>query len=94
MLLVFKPFRIGDQIELVDSAAGPNVQGRVTDLTLMYVVLREELDDGTVQMVQIPNNLFFQKTIRRKGGRRSIELDDYVDKHGLAGREQSPPTEQ
>ena len=41
LLMLFKPFRIGDQVEIVDNAAGPNVGGRVTDVTLMYVVLRE-----------------------------------------------------
>ena len=72
MLVIFKPFRIGDTIEIVETAAGPNVAGRVTDLTLMYVVLREEQADGTVQMVQVPNNLFFQKLVRRRAGRRSV----------------------
>ncbi len=92
LLLLVKPFRIGDYVELVETAAGPNVNGRVTDLTLMYVVLREELDDGSAQMVQIPNNLFFQKMIRRRSGRRAINLEDHVDKHGLQGRDQTPPT--
>jgi small-conductance mechanosensitive channel len=90
LLLIFKPFRIGDYIELVESAAGPNIGGRVTDLTLAYVVLREDVD-GEVSLVQVPNNLFFQKTVRRQAGRRAVELQDHVDKHGLAGREKAPP---
>ena len=91
MLLIFKPFRIGDTIEIVDTAEGPNVSGRVMDLTLMYTVLREERDDGTVNLVQIPNNLLFQRTVRRRAGRHAVSLADHVDKHGLAGREKSPP---
>ena len=90
LLLIFKPFRIGDHIELVESAAGPNIGGRVTDLTLAYVVLREETAEG-VSLVQVPNNLFFQKTVRRQAGRRAVELKDHIDKHGLAGREKAPP---
>jgi small-conductance mechanosensitive channel len=92
LLLVFKPFRIGDTVEIVDSAAGPNVTGRVTDVTLMYTVLREEAaDGGEASFAQVPNNVFFQKTIRRRAGRRSIPLEAHVDKHGLVGREQTPP---
>ena len=89
-LMIFKPFRIGDYVELVESAAGPNVGGRVTDVTMMYVVLREETDEGPA-FVQVPNNLFFQKTIRRRAGRRAVPIEQHVEKHGLTGREQPPP---
>ena len=90
MLMIFKPFRIGDVVEIVDNAAGPNVGGRVADVTLMYVVLREETEDGPA-FIQIPNNLFFQKTIRRRAGRRAVPIEQHVEKHGLTGREQPPP---
>ena len=90
MLLIFKPFRIGDEVEFVDNPAGPNVGGRVTDVTLMYVVLREEKGEGSA-FIQVPNNLFFQKTIRRRRGKRSVPIEQHVEKHGLNGREQTPP---
>ena len=64
LLMIFKPFRIGDMVEIIDSAAGPNVGGRVTDVTLMFVVLREESgqgDGGPASLIQVPNNVFFQK---------------------------------
>ena len=94
LLMIFKPFRIGDIVEIVDSAAGPNVGGRVTDVTLMFVVLREgdgEGDGGPASLIQVPNNIFFQKTIRRRAGRRAIPLEAHIDKHGLTGRERAPP---
>ncbi len=94
LLMIFKPFRIGDMVEIIDTAAGPNVGGRVTDVTLMFVVLREEAgegDGGPASLIQVPNNIFFQKTIRRRAGRRAIPLEMHVDKHGLIGREQTPP---
>ena len=91
MLIVFKPFRIGDHIELVDSAGGPNVTGRVSDLTLMYVILHEKLEDGTEQLVQIPNNLFFQKLVRRRSGKASGALEDHIDKHGFEAVEERAP---
>ncbi|MEM7809799.1 MAG: mechanosensitive ion channel domain-containing protein [Planctomycetota bacterium] len=91
MLILFKPFRIGDHIELVDSAGGPNVTGRVSDLTLMYVILHEKLEDGTEQLVQIPNNLFFQKLVRRRSGKASVALEDHIDKHGFEAVEERAP---
>lgn len=90
MLMMFKPFRIGDHVELVENAAGPNTGGRVSDVTLMYVVLREETEEGPA-FIQIPNNLFFQKVIRRRAGKRTVNIEDHVEKHGFTGREQAPP---
>lgn len=87
MLLIFKPFRIGDVIEFMDNPGGTNVGGRVKDLTLMYVVLREEGPDGAT--VQVPNNLFFQKMIRRHETARSVSLEDHIERHGIHGREES-----
>ena len=57
MILIFRPFSVGDQI----SFAGEEVSGRVTDLNFLYTTL--ETDDGAY--MQIPNNLFFQKVIKR-----------------------------
>ncbi|MEM8873712.1 MAG: mechanosensitive ion channel family protein [Planctomycetota bacterium] len=87
MLMIFKPFRIGDRIELVENAAGPNVVGQVVDLTMMYVVIREETDDPARDgsTIQIPNNLFFQKTIRRTESKTGVNLEDHIEKHGLVG---------
>lgn len=90
MLLIFKPFRIGDFIELYENPGGENVCGRVKDVTMMYVVLREEGSNGA--LIQIPNNLFFQKTIRRQETTRSIPLEDHVDRHGLTGKEARRPS--
>jgi small-conductance mechanosensitive channel len=40
-----------------------NLKGQVIDSNLMFVVMRE--DSGTV--IQIPNNMFFQKMFRVTG---------------------------
>jgi small-conductance mechanosensitive channel len=58
-IAIWRPFRLGDTVELIPE----NIKGRVIDITLMFVVLREE--SGAV--VQIPNNLFFQKMFRVRG---------------------------
>jgi small-conductance mechanosensitive channel len=58
LILLFRPFQIGDDIEL----AGEPVRGRVIDLNYFFTTLLA--DDG--QLVQVPNNLFFQKSLRRR----------------------------
>ncbi len=60
-LLTVRPFHMGDEVELLPDP----VRGRVTDLNLFFTTLATE--DG--RLVQIPNNLFFQRVaIRRRAG--------------------------
>lgn len=58
IIMVFRPFSVGDEVEF----AGEPVKGRVVDLNFIYTTL--EVGDGSV--MQIPNNLFFQKVLRRR----------------------------
>jgi small-conductance mechanosensitive channel len=55
-ITIWRPFRLGDTIELLPD----RLKGRAVDRNLMFTVLREE--DGSV--LQVPNNLFFQKIFR------------------------------
>lgn len=67
-LLIFTvgPFRIGDRVELIDSADKPGVTGRVVAINLLYTTLEETLEDGSPgPLLQVPNSLFFQKAVRR-----------------------------
>jgi len=66
IILICRPFNVGDDIEL----AGEPVKGRVVDLNFIYTTLRA--DDGG--LVQIPNNLFFQKVVKRHRGESRISL--------------------
>jgi small-conductance mechanosensitive channel len=52
----WRPFHLGDTIVMLPE----NLSGRVIDRNLMYVVVRE--NGGAV--IQIPNNLFFQKMFK------------------------------
>jgi small-conductance mechanosensitive channel len=56
LLTIWRPFRLGDTVVLLPE----NTAGRVTDRNLMFTVLHEQ--DGSV--VNVPNNLFFQKMFR------------------------------
>ena len=68
-LLVTKPFRVGDKIQIVGDA----FSGKVVDFNLLFTTLREEGSEGA--SIQIPNNIFFQRMIRRIHGEAKIELE-------------------
>lgn len=67
IILVFRPFSIGDEVEF----PGEPIKGRVQDLNFIYTTLTCE--DGTV--LQVPNNLFFQKTLRRRHSTTPVALE-------------------
>ena len=67
-LLIYttRAFRVGDQVELLETADKPGVKGHVTDINLVYTTLRETGDDGkATTTLQLPNSLFFQRVLRR-----------------------------
>ncbi|MEC9407188.1 MAG: mechanosensitive ion channel family protein [Pseudomonadota bacterium] len=80
LLLIYAPFRVGDDIELVDPANGFKLAGRVVDLNLLFVTLHETIkheDESTEQVsLRLPNNLFFQRAIRTRPGRSTVPLAD------------------
>jgi len=70
-ILIFTvgPFRLGDVVELVDTVDKPGVKGRVVAINLLYTTLIEVEEAGTGSvMVQVPNSLFFQRSVRRWRG--------------------------
>ncbi|WCM90800.1 mechanosensitive ion channel family protein [Acidovorax sp. NCPPB 3576] len=69
-LLIFTvgPFRLGDYIEVLDTAEKPGAKGRVIDINLLYTTL-EDFDSGPDgALLQIPNTLIFQRVVRRWKG--------------------------
>lgn len=58
LIVVFRPFEVGDRVEVVGDDP---VVGEVVDLNPVYTTLRA--DDGST--IQVPNNLFFQKAVKR-----------------------------
>ena len=63
-LLIFttRPFRLYDHVELLEAGDKPGLKGQVVDINLIYTTLREEAEG---QVLQVPNNLFFQRVLRR-----------------------------
>ena len=67
LIMVAQPFRLGDDVEVLDTAEKPGAKGRVIDINLLYTTLQEA--DGGGRLLQIPNALFFQRVVRRwRGG--------------------------
>ncbi|WP_281783993.1 mechanosensitive ion channel domain-containing protein [Sinimarinibacterium flocculans] len=67
MLLIAttRPFRLHDQIEVLESGDKPGLKGRVLDINLIYTTLEESGENGAGTLLQIPNSLFFQRITRR-----------------------------
>jgi small-conductance mechanosensitive channel len=67
LIMAFRPFRMGDTLELLDSTGGP-MGGRVLDMNLMYTTLGAPPDELTphtdTRVLRVPNNLFFQRVLR------------------------------
>lgn len=65
LILIFRPFRMGDQIELLEPAdLKTGISGKVTDLSLIFTTLALEEDEDNIQVARVPNSIFFQKVIR------------------------------
>ena len=68
-----RPLNVGDHIEFLDT---PNMQGEVVDFSLLFTVLRTESGD----LIQIPNNQFFQRAVRRQKGDTEIALEEQINR--------------
>ena len=66
-LLIFAvgPFRVGDVIEVLDTAEKEGARGRVTDLNMLYTTLEDIAPHTAGTLLQIPNTLIFQRMVRR-----------------------------
>lgn len=64
LILMTRSFALYDYIELLENGEKPGLKGQVIDMNLVYITLREEHTLGDT-VLQIPNNLFFQRTVRR-----------------------------
>jgi len=72
VLMISRPFNVGDSIEFLGDAW----RGKVVDFNMIFTTLRD--DEGA--MLLVPNNLFFQKPIRRMIGQNTVSLDQQADR--------------
>jgi small-conductance mechanosensitive channel len=74
-LVLWRPFHVGQIVEMLPE----NLKGRVIDRSLMFTTLSEE--SGSV--LQIPNNLFFQKIFRVSGNVPAATVNLYEHSDGV-----------
>jgi small-conductance mechanosensitive channel len=70
-ITLWRPFHLGQTIELLPE----NLKGRAIDRNMMFTTLREE--GGGI--LQVPNNLFFQKMFRVSGSRVPSEFEAFEE---------------
>lgn len=68
------PFRVGDFVELLDTAEKPGALGRVVDINLLYTTLEEVSPGRAGALLQIPNALIFQRVVRRWKGAAAADF--------------------
>ena len=77
LIFTVGPFRIGDYVEVLESAEKPGVKGRVVAINMLYTTLEDISEGNAGALLQIPNSLFFQKIIRRwRGANGPLPLAD------------------
>lgn len=83
-ILIFtaRPLRLGDHVEILDTAEKPGARGEVVDINLLYITLEDSSAPQPGVLLQIPNSLIFQRVVRRwKSGapRPQPRLTDAAD---------------
>jgi len=68
LILTTRPFRLYDHIEVLENGEKAGLKGRVIDVNLVYTTLQETHETGADTVLRVPNNLFFQRTVRRWRG--------------------------
>jgi small-conductance mechanosensitive channel len=75
-ITIWRPFHVGEMVEIVPEG----LRGRVSERNLMFTMMRD--GDGTV--LNVPNNLFFQKMFRVGEAvagqeKREVAVHDFAD---------------
>ena len=77
-LLIFatRPFRLYDQVEILENGEKPGLRGQVVDIGLVYTTLQESGGTETqpASLLQVPNIMFFQRIVRRHRVRSTTEV--------------------
>ena len=73
LILVTRPFRLFDHIEVLDNGDRQGLRGQVVDINLIYVTLLERHPGGHESQLRVPNSQFFQRAVRRWAGTPPLE---------------------
>lgn len=79
MLILSRPFKIGDELEIIDPAMTAGINGQVRNINLLFTTLiKKEDETKDVWRFHIPNNLFFQKIIKCRKSLHSYSLEEQL----------------
>lgn len=81
LLIIFPPFRIGDEIEIQEPTANFSVKGKVVSINMLMTsleVAEESPTDSGGTVMRVPNNIFFQKYVRCIPGKGTQSLKKYM----------------
>jgi len=81
LLIIFAPFRIGDEIEIQEPTANFSIKGKVVSINMLMTSLETSDDsnsDSEATIMRVPNNIFFQKYIRCIPGKGTQSLKGYM----------------
>lgn len=83
LMIIFPPFRIGDEIEVQEPSNEFFVRGKVDSINMMFTTLATLDDEGDiVSLTRIPNSIFFQKYVRCFPGKLTQSLKGYIAREG------------
>jgi small-conductance mechanosensitive channel len=80
---LWRPFRLGQTVEILPEA----LKGRVIDRNLMFTILRDEGGN----LLQVPNNMFFQKMFRVSDRGKPSLFECLENERTDAGSKSAPP---
>lgn len=81
LLIIFPPFRIGDEIEIQEPTANFSVKGKVVSINMLMTSLEISDDsaaDSGANIMRVPNNIFFQKYVRCIPGKGTQSLKRFM----------------
>ncbi|MBD3669755.1 MAG: mechanosensitive ion channel [Gammaproteobacteria bacterium] len=81
LLVVFSPFRIGDEIEIQDPTAPITMRGKVIGINMFFTTVestQEEEEANNRVITRVPNNQFFQRYVRVLPGTGTQSLKSYL----------------
>ena len=80
LLIIFPPFRIGDEIEIQEPTSNFFVRGKVVGTNMLFTSLEatNPEDEADTTILRVPNNIFFQKYVRCIPGKGTESLQKFV----------------
>ncbi len=69
VMLKTQPFRLGDDVEVLEPSGVPGPFGRVVEFNYLYTTVQQvDPESNTLLDVRVPNNEFYRKSSRRTPG--------------------------